>query len=85
MFFGLGTVARDGDGASATLIFPRPLDATKLDTTAAVWLDEGFSATLDQFAGWRSLDAALVSAELRAVRPNKPVQFAFAANGVAFT
>ncbi len=79
-----GTVARDGDGASATLIFPRPLDATKLNTTAAVWLDEGFSenATLDQFAGWRSLDAALVSAELRAVRPNKPVQFAFATNGL---
>ena len=78
-----GTVARDGDGASATLIFPRPLDATKLDTTAAVWLDEGFSATLDQFVGWRSLDAALVSAELRAVRPNKPVQFAFATSGLA--
>ncbi|MEK6259072.1 MAG: hypothetical protein AABP62_10700 [Planctomycetota bacterium] len=78
-----GTVARDGDAGSATLTFPRPLDATKLDTTAAVWLDEGFSATLDQFAGWRSLDPALVSAELRAVRPNKPVQFAFASNGLA--
>ncbi len=78
-----GTVARDGDAGSATLTFPRPLDATKLDTTAAVWLDEGFSATLDQFTGWRSLDAAQVSAELRAVRPNKPVQFAFATNGLA--
>ncbi len=80
-----GTIARDGDAGSVTLTFPRPLDATKLDTTAAVWLDEGFSenATLDQFAGWRSLDPALVSAELRAVRPNKPVQFAFASNGLA--
>ena len=80
-----GTVARDGDAASATLVFPRPLDATKLDTTAAVWLDEGFGATLDQFAGWRSLDAALVSAELRAVRPNKPVQFAFSTNSLTPT
>ncbi len=78
-----GSVAREGDTAAASLSFPKPLDATKLDTTAAVWLDEGFSATLDQFEGWRSIDAALVSNDLKAVRANKPVQFAFATNNAA--
>ncbi len=82
-----GSVAREGDTAAAALSFPQPLDATKLNTTAAVWLDEGFSenATLDQFEGWRSIDAALVSNDLKAVRANKPVQFAFATNNAAPT
>ncbi|MCX7406884.1 MAG: hypothetical protein NTZ32_02270 [Planctomycetales bacterium] len=75
-----GSVAREGDTAAAALSFPQPLDATKLNTTAAVWLDEGFSATLDQFEGWRPIDAALISNDLKAVRANKPVQFAFATN-----
>ena len=75
-----GSVAREGDIAAAALSFPQPLDAIKLNTTAAVWLDEGFSATLDQFEGWRSIDAALISNDLKAVRANKPVQFAFATN-----
>lgn len=72
-----GTVPRDNNETSATLVFPKPLDATKLSSTAAVWLDEGFAGTLDSFDGWRSVDAALVSNELKAVRPNHPVQFAF--------
>ena len=78
-----GSVAREGDTAAASLSFPMPLDATKLDTTAAIWLDEGFSATLDQFENWRSIDAALVSNDLKAVRANKPVQFAFATNNAS--
>ena len=72
-----GTMPRDNDSSSASLVFPRPLDATKLNSTAAVWLDEGFTGTLDTFDGWRSVDASLVNGELKAVRPNLPVQFAF--------
>lgn len=72
-----GVVPRDDDTSSASLSFPRPKDATKLTSTAAVWLDEEFTGTLDDFDGWRSVDAALVSQELRAVRPNHAVQFAF--------
>ncbi len=72
-----GVVPRDDDAASVSLIFPRPKDATKVTSTAAVWLDEEFTGTLDNFDGWRSVDAALVSQELRAVRPNHSVQFAF--------
>jgi len=70
-----GFVARDANDASIT--FPQPTDATRLDSTAAVWLDEGFVGTLETFDGWRSTDASQVNAELRAVRAQTPVQFAF--------
>lgn len=72
-----GVVPRDDDTSSVSLNFPRPKDATKVTSTAAVWLDEEFTGSLDDFDGWRSMDAALVSQELRAVRPNHSVQFAF--------
>jgi hypothetical protein len=59
------------------VVFPHPTDATKLNSMAAVWLDEGFTGTLDRFDSWRSVDAGLVSGDLKAVRPDLPVQFAF--------
>ena len=37
-------------------------------------------STLDAFEGWRSTDASSVNDELRAVRPNQAVQFAFTSN-----
>ena len=77
-----GTVPRDNGDVNASLVFPRPLDATKLTSSAAVWLDEGFTGTLDTFEGWRSVDAAHASPEVKAVRPNQPVQFAFQSNSV---
>lgn len=75
-----GSVARENDATSAELVFPRPLDATKLQTSAAVWLDDGFAGTLNSFEGWRSVDAAQVSPELKAVRSSRPVQFGFHSN-----
>lgn len=72
-----GVVPRDDDSSAVSLTFPRPKDATKVTSTVAVWLDEEFTGTLDDFDGWRSVDSALVSQELRAVRPNHSVQFAF--------
>ncbi|MEI8380484.1 MAG: hypothetical protein WCJ09_10160 [Planctomycetota bacterium] len=75
-----GSIARENDATSAELTFPRPLDATKLQTSAAVWLDDGFAGTLNTFEGWRSVDAAQVSPELKAVRPSRPVQFGFHSN-----
>lgn len=70
-----GFVVRDSGDAAIT--FPQPTDATRLDSSAAVWLDEGFIGTLETFEGWRSIDASQVSEELRAVRAQTPVQFAF--------
>ena len=65
------------DKQDATLKFPQPLDVNRVDTSAAVWLDEGFTGTLETFDGWRSVDASQVGGELIAVRPNAAVQFAF--------
>jgi hypothetical protein len=72
-----GTVPRENTTTAAEVVFPHPTDATKLNSTAAIWLDEGFTGTLDRFDGWRSIDAGLVSGDLKAVRPDLPVQFAF--------
>jgi hypothetical protein len=78
-----GTVPRDNNTASAVLAFPRPLDATRLNSSAAVWLDEGYTGTLDTFDGWRSVDAGQVSGDLKGVRPNQPVQFAFQSSALS--
>ena len=74
-----GFVPRD-DATTASIVFPQPLEPTHLETAAAIWLDEGFIGTLDAFEGWRSTDASSVNDELRAVRPNQAVQFAFTSN-----
>ena len=85
----LGTIEFDVNGFVpresnlATIQFPQPLDATRLDSTAALWLDEGLSAVLDSSEGWRSIDASQVDAGLRAVRTQQPAQFAFASSHVA--
>ena len=74
-----GFVPRD-DATTASIVFPQPLEPTHQETAAAIWLDEGFIGTLDAFDGWRSTDASSVNDELRAVRPNQAVQFAFTSN-----
>ena len=68
------------NNSKATIEFPQPLDATRLDSEAAVWLDEGFTGSLDSFEGWRQVDFTQVSGELRAIRPAQPAQFAFTSN-----
>ena len=78
-----GTVARDGDPDTVTLSFPTAMDATKVETSAGVWLDEGFDAILDQLSGWRSMDATTVDNAIKAVRPNFPIQFAFVTSNTA--
>ena len=62
---------------NSSITFPQPLDATRLESTAAVWLDEGFLGTLETFDGWRSVDTSIVAGELASIRPKQPVQFAF--------
>lgn len=72
------------DAANNTVVFPLPLDVTRIDTTAAVWLDEGLIGTLEEFEGWRSVDvSAANTAELSAVRPNQPIQFAFLSSNLS--
>jgi len=72
-----GMVPRDPAELNVPLQFPQPLDATRLNSTVAVWLDDGFTGTLENLDGWRSVDAGSISGELKSVRPEAPVQFAF--------
>ena len=76
-----GFTPRDNDAVS--IKFPQPLEATRIDSTAAVWLDEGFTATLESFDGWQSVDASQASDELRAVRPQLPPHFVFASTNIS--
>ena len=69
--------------SKATIEFPQPLDATRLDSEAAVWLDEGFTGILDSFDEWRQVDAAHVSGDLRAIRSAQSAQYAFSSNNTA--
>lgn len=78
-----GTVPRENGASAIEMTFPRPTDATKLNSTAAVWLDEGYTGSLDSFEGWRSIDAGLVSGDLKVVRASLPVQFAFQSTATA--
>ena len=68
------------NNAKASIEFPQPLDASRLDSEAAVWLDEGFTGILDSFDEWRQVDAANVSGELRAIRSDQAAKFAFTSN-----
>ena len=71
------------DAANVSLKFPQPLDATRVDSTAAVWLEEGFTGTLETFDNWRSVDVSQVGGELLAVRAQQPVQFAFSSTNAS--
>ncbi|MBM4075450.1 MAG: hypothetical protein FJ267_07385, partial [Planctomycetes bacterium] len=77
-----GTVTRDATVDSLSLVFPQPVDANRLDTNVAIWLEEGLNATLDDFPGWRSLDVSLASPELKQLQPNRPMQFAFNSSNI---
>ncbi len=68
------------NNAKVSIEFPQPLDATRLDSEAAVWLDEGFTGTVDSFEGWRHVDGTQVNGELRAIRSSQAVPFAFTSN-----
>ncbi|WP_010583396.1 hypothetical protein [Schlesneria paludicola] len=70
------------DSALASIQFPFPLDVTRMESTSAVWLDEGLSGVIDSSEGWRSIDASQIDAGLRAVRSQQAAQFAFTSSQV---
>ncbi len=71
-----GALARDPAVETATLAWPVPLEMTDLRSTAAVWLDAVFTASLQDFTSWKSVDPQALPQRLVAVRP-EAVQFAF--------
>ena len=61
---------------AAAIITPLPLDLDAQQSVLAVWIDPMYSATLDSFDTWRTIDRAELPADLRALHSGD-AQFAF--------
>lgn len=77
----VGFVPRDSNPTN--LQFPQPMEATQLNSTTAIWLEEGMTGTLDSIDGWRSIDPVSAPDPLRAVRSQSPIQFALSSTQLA--
>ncbi len=71
-----GHITRDASDTEAVLETPLLQNVDRLESHLAVWVDDGLTATLDGFEGWRSVQAGDLSSELRSLH-REPVQFAF--------
>ncbi len=74
-----GHIAKQPDDATLSMPLPRPLEVSRLDSMLAVWLDPSYTATLQAFDNWRSIDPAALSERCRALQP-ETVQFAFSSS-----
>ena len=71
-----GHVARDEGDDAAVVITPLPLELDRQQSVLAVWVDPVFSATLDSFDTWRTIDRAQLPQAVKALHSEQP-QFAF--------
>ncbi|MEZ6051488.1 MAG: hypothetical protein R3C02_08895 [Planctomycetaceae bacterium] len=71
-----GHIHRDATDTEAVLETPLLQNVDRLETTLAVWMEDGLTGSLEGFEGWRSVQAGDLSPELRALH-HEPVQFAF--------
>ena len=77
-----GTVAKQPEDVFVQLTVPALMNANRLRSEAAVWLDQAYSGSLSAYTGWRSVDPSQLSGELRS-RQSRPAQFAFASAELA--
>lgn len=71
-----GVVPKAPDDDFAAIDTPFPRNIERLTTFAAIWNDGSFSASLDEFTGWRTVPPNSLPAALRQLRPDEP-KFAF--------
>jgi hypothetical protein len=71
-----GHLPRDPADEAATIITPLPLELDRQQSVLAVWVDAVYSATLDAFEPWRTIDREQLPGELRQLQSGAP-QFAF--------
>ncbi len=74
-----GIVSRAPEDISPKIGVPVPLGIDELRSSLALWLDRIYTAKLDDFTGWKSVDPGELPERLRAAQ-NVPVQFAFTSN-----
>ncbi len=71
-----GIVSRAPEDVSPKIGVPVPLGIDELRSSLAVWLDRIYTARLEDFSGWKSVDPGELPERLRAAQ-SLPVQFAF--------
>ena len=75
-----GSRPRDPNAAAVEIALPQPLEVTRLESTLALWADDGSLASVQQAEGWRAIDATALGADLQKLRANQPPRFAFQSN-----
>ena len=75
-----GISPRASDILELELSVPQPLGLARLTSQIMVWLDEAFSATIDERGGWRSIDPSSADRDLRQLDSRK-ASFAFVQGG----
>jgi len=70
-----GQLAKDAADEMSVLVVPTPIGLNKLNTSLAIWIDDAYTATFNQPAGWSSARPEELSPEVQKLRP-RPPQFA---------
>ena len=76
-----GYQVKGPDDAIAEVLVPQPLEMATQNTSAAIWFDAGYVATMTQFDGWRSVAANQLPAQLVGKQPTPP-QFALSSSAL---
>jgi hypothetical protein len=71
-----GHLAKEPDDLLVEVFVPEPFEVSTQTTWAAVWIDDGYTATQTGLTGFKSIDPDQVPATLRG-RQNQPLQYAF--------
>lgn len=71
-----GHLVKQPEDATLAVPLPDPLEVSRLQSSLAVWLDPAYTASLQSFDDWRSIDPQQLSEAVRALQP-RAVQFAF--------
>ncbi|RMG42189.1 MAG: hypothetical protein D6725_00040, partial [Planctomycetota bacterium] len=70
----MGFVSKGPNATSLSLVIPAPRGTDRLVTEAAVWVDPGYTAVMEEPDGWKSVDPAGLSQRLRQRLP-QPIPF----------
>lgn len=77
-----GIVSRSPEDISPKIGLPSAQGIGESRSSVAIWLDRIYTATLEEFAGWKSVDPGELPERLRAAHAG-PAQFAFTSSATA--
>ena len=74
-----GIIAREPEDLAPRVALPAPQGIGEMRSLLGIWLDPIYSATLEDFSGWKSIAPDELPARLKTAQP-AAVQFAFTSN-----